>query len=62
MKKVFLFALSAVALISCVKENQHTQEHENLGTETSKGELVTLSFEAGLATKTTLGTMTTRLS
>ena len=58
MKKVFLFALSAVALISCVKENQHTQEHENLGTETSKGELVTLSFEAGLATKTTLGTMT----
>lgn len=58
MKKVFLFALSAVALISCVKENQPTQEHENLGTETSKGELVTLSFEAGLATKTTLGTMT----
>ena len=58
MKKVFLFALSAVALISCVKENQYTQEYENLGTETSKGELVTLSFEAGLATKTTFGTMT----
>ena len=58
MKKVFLFVLSAVALISCVKENQPSQEHEILGTETPKGELVTLSFQAGLDTKTTLGSMT----
>lgn len=58
MKKVFVFALSAIAFISCVKENQPSQDQENIVDNTTKGELVTLNFEAGLDTKTTFGAMT----
>ena len=58
MKKVFVFALSAIAFISCVKETQPSQDQENIVDNTTKGELVTLNFEAGLDTKTTLGAMT----
>ena len=58
MKKIFVFALSAIAFISCVKENQPSQDQENIVDNTTKGELVTLNFEAGLDTKTTFGAMT----